>query len=95
MNRKSFQTTFIWGMVLGFLLFSLIVPEVFLPSLEMKNATSLSDGWTVILTANGPVDVLAYSTDSAYGASLFDENGTEVLKTIPETVPGSFPERLS
>ena len=77
-------------MVLGFLFFSLIMPEVVLPSLETKDTTSLYDGWTVTLIANGPVEVLAYSTDSASGASLFDENGDEVLKTVPENVPGAF-----
>jgi hypothetical protein len=56
----------------------------------MKNSTSLSDGWTVILTATGPVDVLAYSYGTATGASLYDESGNEVLKTRPETVPGNF-----
>ena len=61
-----------------------------MPRLEMKDSTSLYDGWTVILTATGPVDVLTYSSGTAIGASLYDESGNEVLKTRPETVPGNF-----
>lgn len=76
--------------VASFLLFVVWMPRYFLPSAITKDAVTLFDGWEFTLEANGPVDVLALSENSTQPSILYDEAGKEVLRTLPETIPGNF-----
>lgn len=80
--------------VSSFFLFVVFLPRI-MPSLETVNTATLHDGWEVIVEANGPVDLLAYSKNSKEGSVLYDDSGVEVLRTLPETIPGNFAGKAS
>lgn len=88
-KSHSYLVTYVCLAVLGFIAIFQIMPRVLAP-MYYDNVTYLANENVLILKATGPVDVLAYSTDSKTGARLFDKSGQEVMKTLPEITPGNF-----
>ncbi len=59
-------------------------------SCRTENSTTLQDGWSVVVHASSPVEVLAYSDIAAEAPRLLGQEGNVVLVLQPEIVPTRF-----